>query len=214
MSKFWTEFTEACQKNRRQQTEIKIVAVTKNRTSPEVNNLLQQTNLTVIGENRVQEAAQKFPALRPCERHLIGHLQSNKAKLALELFDVLESVDSIRLAQKISTAAQITQKTVPILLQVNFAAEPQKFGFREADLEAAFKIIQNLPNLKVQGLMVIGVQNDPAKTQAVFKQGKLWQQKFNLPEFSAGMSNDFALALACGATIVRVGRALFENSGQ
>lgn len=207
---FLREFQTLCAKYHRDPQTLKLIAVTKNQPVAKIQRLLQEQNFQAIGESRIQEAQAKFSALPKCERHLIGHLQTNKVHLAIQLFDVIQSVDSVRLAQKLNAACASQHKIMPIFLQANLGAEPQKFGFLANELAEAWEQIQQLPHLKVQGLMVMGVKDNLQKTREVFQRGRELQQQFQLPEFSAGMSGDFALALECGANVFRIGRRLFE----
>lgn len=187
-----------------------LIAVTKNRALTEINQAIQ-AGVTCIGENRIQEAAQKFPHLPLIEKHFIGHLQTNKIKLAVELFDVIESVDSLRLAQKISEEAIKQNKTMTIFLEINIAADPQKYGLTPAEALTISPQIQALPNLKLRGLMtIVPYFDDPEQTRPFFKSMKQLQTKLNLPELSMGMSNDYLIALKEGATIVRIGTVIFE----
>lgn len=197
---------EICDRN---PAEITLVGVIKHHTADEANQLLQ-AGLKVIGENRIQEALGKFPALLPCEKHLIGHLQTNKVKEAVKNFDCIESVDSLRLAEKLNAEAAKQSKFLPIFLEVNVAEENQKFGFKVGELEAAVAEIHKMQNLKLEGLMVMGVEGDEKKTEAVFAEG--WQlcEKFGLQKYSAGMSGDWEIAVKNHATHLRVGSLLFK----
>lgn len=206
---FLSDLDKVCKEYHRNPAEITLVAVTKNHTAAESNELISQ-GIKVIGENRVQEAKQKFPDLLPCERHLIGHLQSNKAHEAVELFDVIESVDSLKLARILNAEAAKLNKILAIFLEVNLVQEEQKFGFTEEELIETFAEIQKLPNLKTEGLMVMGALNDLEKTKAVFKKGAELVKKLELKNFSAGMSNDWKLAIETGATHLRIGSLLFD----
>lgn len=164
-----------------------------------------------FGENRVQEAAAKILALaaqgvRP-RWHLVGHLQTNKVKTALGLFAIIHSVDSVRLAEAISRRAS---GPVPILIEVNVAHEASKFGFSPDDVEAALKSITVLPHLDVQGLMTVAPQvDDPEAVRPIFRQLRTLRDRLGLRELSMGMTDDFEVAVEEGATMVRVGRAIF-----
>ncbi|MDD4351428.1 MAG: YggS family pyridoxal phosphate-dependent enzyme [Candidatus Gracilibacteria bacterium] len=195
--------------------QVRLIAVTKNLEVDKIKELLA-AGVDTIGENRVQEAARKFLELKfPCEKHLIGHLQTNKVQQALELFDVIDSVDSLKLAQKISEEARKLGKIIPILLEVNIAGEEQKYGFKVSELENALKEIQGLSSLEVRGLMaMVPFTEDPETSRPYFREMKKLADKFKLPELSLGTSQDWELAVEEGATMVRVGRGLFGNRGQ
>lgn len=192
--------------------QVRLIAVTKNLEVDKIKELLA-AGVDTIGENRVQEAARKFLELKfPCEKHLIGHLQTNKVQQALELFDVIDSVDSLKLAQKISEEARKLGKIIPILLEVNIAGEEQKYGFKVSELENALKEIQGLSSLEVRGLMaMVPFTEDPETSRPYFREMKKLADKFKLPELSLGTSQDWELAVEEGATMVRVGRGLFGN---
>jgi PLP dependent protein len=191
--------------------KVELVAVTKNRTATQIEESIQ-AGITIIGENRIQEAASKFPKLSsPVTKHFIGHLQTNKVKLAVELFDLIQSVDSLRLAQKINQEATRQQKTMPILLEVNIAKDPKKYGFTPDETSSLLPEIQALSNIEVRGLMtIVPYFEDPEQTRSFFKQIKTLQTKLALPELSMGMSNDYHIAVQEGATIVRIGSAIFN----
>jgi hypothetical protein len=209
LADFEAQLAEICENCNRNRNEITLVGVIKNHTADEANQLLQ-AGLRVIGENRIQEALGKFPELLPCEKHLIGHLQTNKVKEAVQNFDCIESVDSVRLAEKLNQEAQKQSKILPIFLEVNLAGEAQKFGFQAAELEEAIGKIRAMENLKLEGLMVMGVEGDEKKTEEVFQQG--WQlcEKFGMQKYSAGMSGDFEIAVRNHSTHLRVGSLLFR----
>lgn len=190
----------------------KLVVVTKNRSVKEIEKAISK-GITCIGENRIQEAKEKFAKLTiPVEKHFIGHLQTNKVKQAIELFDWIESVDSIRLAQKINIEAEKQEKCIPILLQVNIAEDPNKYGFTEQELPEILKTLHALPYLDIRGLMtIVPYEEDPEKTRPHFQKMKQLQKALNLSELSMGMSNDYEIAIQEGATIVRIGSAIFES---
>ncbi len=191
--------------------EIELVAVTKNRTVTEIEAAIA-AGATIIGENRIQEAQEKFPKLKiPVTKHFIGHLQTNKAKPAVELFDMIESVDSLRLAHKINDEAAKQNKKIPILLEVNIAKDPNKFGLNKTELRDNLPKLQTLPNLEIRGLMtIVPYFKNPEEARPYFRQMKTLQTKLNLKELSMGMTNDYEIAAQEGATIVRIGSAIFE----
>ena len=164
-----------------------------------------------FGENRVQEARAHIEALgarvREATWHLIGNLQSNKVRDALGCFDILQTVDSLRLAQQISRRAETP---VRILLEVNVAGETSKFGFAPEEVAEAIQAIRELPNLEVIGLMTIAPQvRDPEEVRPVFRRLREMALEHELPELSMGMTEDFEVAVEEGATMVRIGRAIF-----
>lgn len=164
-----------------------------------------------IGENRVQEAEAKRHALdaarvRPVWR-LIGHLQSNKVKTALQVFDTLDAIDSLRLAETVSRHAVAT---VPVLIEINVAGEASKFGFTIGEAADAAERIAALPRLDVRGFMTVAPPAaDPEAVRPVFRRLRELGDRCGLPDLSMGMSHDFEVAIEEGATMVRVGRAIF-----
>ena len=170
-----------------------------------------QAGLRDIGENRVQEAAAKLPAAMAqgaaFRRHLVGHLQTNKVKTALDLFDIIQSVDSLRLAEAISRTAG---KPVSVLLEVNVAAEESKYGLKPDDVAQALERIRSLPNIDVVGLMTVApAASDAEQVRPVFRRLREMAEALGLPELSMGMSDDFEVAVEEGATMIRIGRAIF-----
>lgn len=176
-----------------------------------------EAGLTTLGENRVQEAESKVGAILGATWHLIGPLQSNKAKRALETFDVIESVDSLDLARRLDRLASDAGSTRrAVLLQVNVDADEAKAGFAPADLERDLPQLLGLDRLDVRGLMTVGRlvarAEDARATFVALRElsGRLRERDPGLgPELSMGMSDDYPIAVEEGATIVRVGRALF-----
>ena len=174
--------------------------------------------LVVLGENRVQEAAAKIPDVAGAEWHLLGPLQGNKARRAVELFDVLQAVDSVDLARRLDRLAGEIRpgRPLPVLLQVNVADDPAKAGFPAASVAADLAALAALPNLRLDGLMTIGrLVEDAEAARPTFRAlrelaATLRAAERRLgPALSMGMSDDFEVAVEEGATIVRVGRALF-----
>lgn len=166
-----------------------------------------------FGENYVQEAQQRIAALGPraaeAAWHFIGHLQSNKAAVAASLFDTVESVDSVKLARALSKRAE---KPLRILLEVNVAGEASKYGLAPSDVAAAVSEAGALPNIDLVGLMTMAPEvNDPEQTRPVFRTLRELAAANGLRELSMGMTNDFEVAVEEGATMVRIGRALFAG---
>lgn len=219
------QIENAAQRAGRPSSEITLVAVSK--TFP-VQAILEayEAGARDIGENRVEEASEKIPAVNAALEkgkirwHLIGHLQRRKARGAVTLFDIVQSVDTLRLAETMNRAAAEHKKQIPILLQVNVGNDPNKFGFdlnaRAAFLQDVAKIVP-LANLQIQGLMTIGPLVAGAEQARPFfrelrKLRDELAQKFpkaNWRELSMGMTDDYAVAIEEGATIVRIGRAIF-----
>jgi pyridoxal phosphate enzyme (YggS family) len=171
----------------------------------------------LIGENRVQDWEKKLAWLRAnrsyviqqIEAHMIGHLQSNKAKKAVELFDCIQSVDSLKIAEKISEAAKSIGKEMPVYLEVNISGEQSKFGFEPKDVPSAFIEISRMKNLKVVGLMGMAPHTtEPEKARPHFRRLRQLADSLKLST-SMGMSNDFLVAVEEGSDMVRVGSAVF-----
>lgn len=170
-----------------------------------------RAGLADIGENRVQEAVAKravleAAGLRPVW-HLVGHLQTNKVKPALQTFDILHSIDSVRLAEVLNRHAT---RPVDVLIEVNVAGEATKFGFAPDEVEGALRHLQRLEHLRVRGLMTVAPQvTDPEQVRPVFRALRALRDAMGLTELSMGMTDDFEVAVEEGATIVRIGRAIF-----
>lgn len=173
-----------------------------------------QAGITDIGENRIQEALLKLPIIKKqypsIKFHMIGHLQTNKVKTALELFDVIQSVDSLHLAEEISKRAT---KPVEIMIEVNTSGEASKYGVApEKTLELVQQVF-HLPNLKVIGLMTIGPRTyDIGLIRKAFRTLRELKDKTGLPHLSMGMSDDYPLAIEEGSDIIRVGRGIFSET--
>lgn len=199
--------------------QVRIVAVTK--TVP-LERLLAAVaaGLTVLGENRVQEAVAKVPLVDGATWHLIGPLQSNKARRAVELFGVIETVDSIELARRLDriVAEARPGSRLPVLLQVNVDRDPSKSGFDPASLAGDLPALVGLERLTVEGLMTVGRLVDRADdARPTFVALRELGHRLRTadprlgPELSMGMTDDFEVAVEEGATIVRLGRALFGD---
>lgn len=171
--------------------------------------------MTVFAESRIQEARTKLPALAALGQwHLIGHVQTNKAKSAVELFDCVQSVDSLHLAEELSKVAQRQGKTLPVFCEVNISGEDQKHGMPADQAYDLAQRVAALPGLKVAGLMCMApLADDPQATRPVFAGLRGLGGRLEAPlgrlELSMGMSNDFEVAVEEGATLVRIGTALF-----
>jgi hypothetical protein len=195
---------------------VTLVAVTKTQP-PEVVTEASKAGLLLFGENKVQEAKAKIPLCPGHLRwHMIGHLQSNKCRDAVALFQMIESVDSLHLAEEISRRADQAGKTMPILLEVNAVGEASKFGYPPDQLLAELSQVNGLPRIEVHGLMGVPPWTpDPEKVRPVFRQLRELKERCEqilgapLPQLSMGMTGDFEVAIEEGATIIRVGTALF-----
>ncbi len=186
------------------------MAVTKTIPIEQILPVLNEQQITLIGESRWQEAKTKLPKLPAgTEKHFIGHLQSNKAKEVITAFDAIEAVDSVKLLQTIATIADQRGKSMPIFLQVNVSNDPAKYGFKPAELKEVVVLAQSLRGVELVGLMTITAKQSPEQTRADFKHMKQLQLQYQLPELSMGMSDDWKIAEEEGATIVRLGTALF-----
>jgi PLP dependent protein len=203
----------ACARAGRDPAEVTLVAVTKVFPADYVEHAIA-AGLTDIGENRVQEARDKKPLVRGSARwHLIGHLQSNKAKDAVRLFDVIQTVDSLDLAQKIARAAEAAGKRQEVLLQVNIGNEEQKSGAERADVPALVEALRGIDALDLRGLMAIPPAGAAEETRRYFRELRALRDRVGVEQLSMGMSEDFEVAIEEGATIVRVGRAIFGSRG-
>lgn len=201
---------------------VSLVAVTKTHPSQVIIDVYR-AGVTMIGENRVQEAASKFSDLPPLPgliKRLVGHLQSNKVNKALELFDTLDAVDSLSLAQKIGRRAVELNRCVPVLLEVNTSGEETKFGFSTNDLPNLRECCR-FPGIIVKGLMTVGpLTEDKSEIRRAFVRlrrlrgalnSTLDQSILPLEELSMGMSDDFEIAIEEGSTMLRLGRVLLGS---
>ncbi len=172
-----------------------------------------EAGLREFGENYVQEFAQKQPEvadLREARFHLIGHLQSNKARTACELFQAIESADSAKLLERLNAAAAERGVGIEVLLEIKLSAEENKAGARPEDIPSLLKTGAKCPALTVSGLMTMPPwSDDPEQSRPYFQQLAELAQQYGLPQLSMGMSGDLEVAIEEGATIIRVGTALF-----
>jgi pyridoxal phosphate enzyme (YggS family) len=210
----------AAERSGRAASAVQLVAVTKT-VSVATIRAAYELGLTTFGENRVQEAGAKIAELQLARARweLIGHLQTNKAGHAVTLFDRIQSVDSLRLAEVLSARAAAVGRRLPILLEVNVAGEASKSGFAPEELVAAARAVATLPAIEPQGLMTVApVVEDPEPVRPVFQRLRELRDRLReaapvgsggWPELSMGMSDDFEVGIEEGATLVRLGRALF-----
>ena len=205
----------ACERAGRSPDEVTLVAVSKTVQADAIE-VAFKAGIRDFGESRVQEAKPKVEQLQTLKPditwHLVGHLQTNKAKTAAAIFDIIHSVDSLKLAETLNNCSL---KRLPILIQVNIAAEATKGGFMVSEVDEAVKQIGKLSNLEVQGLMSIApwVENTE-EVRPVFRQLRLLRDALGLKHLSMGMSDDFEVAIEEGATLVRIGRAIFGERSQ
>ncbi|MFA6027347.1 MAG: YggS family pyridoxal phosphate-dependent enzyme [Patescibacteria group bacterium] len=193
--------------------KIKIIAVIKNRSLHDVNKIILKNNIKIIGINKIQEYKKNFISLRNIEKHFIGHLQSNKINDLLKYFDCLQTLDDFELAKQIN---EKTNKIFPVMIQINISKDPNKYGILPENAELFLKRLSVLKKIKVIGLMtitakqnIIDSRSDYRKMRNIFN---ICKDKYNLQELSMGMSDDYKIAIEEGATMVRLGRILFEKN--
>jgi len=209
---------KACDKSGRDPSEIKIIAVSKNHFAKKIK-FFQDKGIEVFGESRVQELRKKNNKLNSeVKWHFIGHLQRNKVKYITRMSNCLmiESVDSPRLAKEINKRAKKNNRIMPVLIEVNVAEDENKYGFKTEDtLEFLKRANKKYENIDIKGLMtIIPYVDDVEKTRPYFKKLASLKEQANkkgisLEELSMGMSNDYTVAIEEGATIIRIGTALF-----
>ncbi len=216
LTRIRSRIDQACERSGRQPDSVRLMAVSKNQ-SPERVAEAASAGLTLFGENRIQEAKVKIPLCpSQLEWHFIGHLQSNKSRDAVSLFHVVQGVDSLALAEELQKQAIKQARSLPILLEVNVAGESSKFGWNPDRLLAELLQLNALPRLVVQGLMTIAPYAvDPEQVRPIFRRLRELRDRCTdllgapLPVLSMGMSGDLEVAIEEGATLVRVGTALF-----
>jgi pyridoxal phosphate enzyme (YggS family) len=217
LARIHEQIANACARANRPESSVALMAVSK--VHP-VESLLEAyaAGHRLFGENRVQEFAEKAPHLANCpglEMHLIGPLQSNKTNKAAELFHAIDAVDSLKIAQRLNTAAQALNKKLPILIEVKLSHEESKHGLAPDDLPTLLNEIAPLDNLIPSGLMTVPPWSEDAETARPYFQHlrrlRDEQQKRypTLTQLSIGMSNDFAVAIEEGSTCIRIGTAIF-----
>ncbi len=206
----------ACRKSGRDFGEVKIVAVSKGCSFDE---LLEAYNcgLRMFGENRLKEAEEKWPLLPAgAVLHMVGSLQKNKVRKAVQMFDMIHSVDSVDLAKLLNRQAEDQEKRLKVLLQVNISNEASKHGFSVGEARSAVGHVSQMPFLDLQGLMTMApIVKNPEEARPVFRKLRElrdvleMEANVRLPELSMGMTQDFEVAVEEGATYVRLGRAIF-----
>ena len=211
--------SETAQRVGRNANDVTLLVVTKNRTIEQIQQLLECGEF-LLGENRLQEAKSKIPLLpTTLHWHMIGHLQRNKVKDALQLFEMIQSVDSLRLAREIQKVAEATNRSVDVLVQLNVAGEETKFGIPAEETLAFMKELAALPRLRVKGVMTIApLTHDPEEVRPHFRR---LRQIFDtlaaaqipgveMRYLSMGMTNDYRVAIEEGANLLRIGSAVFD----
>lgn len=210
--------SEACENAGRDTDDITIVAVSKTFPTTSIKTAVA-AGFHHIGESRIQEAEPKITELGHIAAfHMVGHLQTNKAKKAVQLFDVIQSVDSIKLAEEINHHAESEGRTIECYVQVNSSGEDQKFGAAPGDCLELVRKTAELPRINLTGLMTIGpLTEDEQSVRAAFVRCReLFEQSQKIigddfENLSMGMSDDYALAIAEGATVIRLGTAIFGS---
>ncbi|NCO24750.1 MAG: YggS family pyridoxal phosphate-dependent enzyme [Candidatus Infernicultor aquiphilus] len=208
----------AAWKVNRDPQEIKLVAVTKTATSEQIKEAINE-GVKIIGENKVQEAKGKYQVLTTeVKWHLIGHLQTNKVKYAVEIFDLIHSVDSIKLAKEIDKRSVQFKKTIDVLIEVNISGEETKYGYNPEKVEAFLKEISEFSGIKVRGLMTIApISKNKEEVRPYFRRLRELSERIRdkniknikMDYLSMGMTDDFEIAIEEGANIVRIGRGIF-----
>ena len=197
---------------------VTLVGAAKTRTPDEILRAIA-AGITVIGENYIQEAREAFAAVgKKATWHFIGHLQKNKAKHAVEIFDIIETVDSMELARRIDRACGALERTMPVLIEINSGREPQKAGVLPEEAEDLLREMSTLKHVSVHGLMTMGPRfGDPEKARPYFRKTKdlfdqLGKENFanaKMRVLSMGMSNTYNIAIEEGANMVRIGTRIF-----
>jgi len=208
----------AAWKVNRDPQEIKLVAVTKTATLEQIKEAINE-GVKIIGENKVQEAKGKYQVLTTeVKWHLIGHLQTNKVKYAVEIFDLIHSVDSIKLAKEIDKRSVQFKKTIDVLIEVNISGEETKYGYNPEKVEAFLKEISEFSGIKVRGLMTIApISKNKEEVRPYFRRLRELSERIRdkniknikMDYLSMGMTDDFEIAIEEGANIVRIGRGIF-----
>jgi PLP dependent protein len=209
----------ALSRSGRQGQDLTLVAVSKGRTVEEILKAAE-AGISDLGENRIQEALGKYGRVPNVRWHMVGHLQSNKAKDAVRMFGLIHSVDSLHLAAELDKQASRINKVQPVLLEVNISGEAAKFGIKPEEAPALAAGIRDLKNLELRGLMTVApVAENPETVRPVFKGLRELKERINrsgnagreLTVLSMGMTDDFEVAIEEGSTMVRIGRAVFEG---
>lgn len=211
VSMVYKRLSHAAMRAGRNPEDIRLVAVSKTVEAERLREAVE-TGQRIFGESRVQEAAEKIAELAGLniEWHMIGHLQKNKAKKAVELFEMIQSVDSLELMSLLNGYAAASGKVQRALIEVNMAGEASKHGVPEAEVDALLKKAEGMNNLRIEGLMGIPPYfEDSEGSRPYYKKLRGLSERYKLRELSMGMTHDFEVAIEEGATMVRVGTAIF-----
>jgi pyridoxal phosphate enzyme (YggS family) len=206
---------KAAQRSKRDPSEIKLVAVSKTVEAARIKEAIE-AGVSILGENYVQEAKRKIEEIgRSVAWHFIGHLQSNKAKYVVYLFDMIHSLDNIPLAEELSRRAEQADRMIKVLIEINLSGEATKFGTDEGEILNLARRILQLSHLSLEGLMTMPPYFDSPEMSRPYYvklrelKERLVREGIPMKELSMGMSNDFEIAIEEGATYVRVGTAIF-----
>lgn len=211
-----SKIAEACRRAGREPAEVEIIAVTKTHPAKTILEA-KEAGISNIGENRIQEAEAKFAEIgNEVNWHLVGHLQRNKVKKAIEIFSMIQSLDSLALAEEIERRSADMNKLVPCLVEVNTSGEPSKFGAHPDSLAELLAGVLKLEHIKLVGFMTVGpLTQDEERIRRSFSELRELRDRAEnvfgcyLPHLSMGMSDDYEIAVEEGATMVRLGRVLF-----
>jgi hypothetical protein len=205
----------AAQRSKRDPSEIRLVAVSKTVEAARIKEAIE-AGVSILGENYVQEAKKKIEEIgKPVAWHFIGHLQSNKAKYVVHLFDMIHSLDSIPLAEELNRRAEQTDRRIKVLIEINLSGEGSKFGTDEGKILNLAKRILQLNHLSLEGMMTMPPYFDSPEMSRPYYiklrelKERLVKEGIPMKELSMGMSNDFEIAIEEGATYIRVGTAIF-----
>ncbi|HVT44136.1 MAG TPA: YggS family pyridoxal phosphate-dependent enzyme [Thermoanaerobaculia bacterium] len=210
------EIAAACSRSGRSRDEVRLIAVAKTFPAAAVDEAIR-AGITDVGENRVQEAREKIDRVTGRARwHMIGHLQSNKVKEAVRIFDVIQSIDSLPLALKVDRECALAERKIDVLIQVNLGGESQKYGVSPDAVPALARSLESLDHVTLRGLMSIPPMAPPERARAWFRDLRRLRDSMAgafgselAGELSMGMSDDFPVAIEEGATMIRIGRAIF-----
>ena len=194
-------------------SDVTILVATKKRTVEEIEEAIKE-GMTIIGENYIQEAEEKYRVLKDKVKfHCIGHLQTNKVKKAVEMFDMIQTVDSVRISSEIDKQCKKIDKIMPVLIEVNIAKEPNKYGCMVEEVFELAEHISSLENVDLKGLMTMGPNVPAEELRSYFKSMKelfdKLKEKYQINVLSMGMTDSYKVAIEEGATIVRLGTVIF-----
>ena len=202
----------ACSKAKTDISKVAVIAVSKTRTVKEIEEVVD-CGITDLGENRIQEAGLKYKQVQAVKWHMLGHLQTNKVKRALEIFDLIQSVDSLRLVKEINSQAEKINKVQDILIEIKTSPELSKTGLSITEASLVIEESFKLKNIKIKGLMTIApLVATPEEARPYFRVLREFRDKINKDFIlSMGMSDDFQIAIEEGSNMIRIGRAIFES---